>query len=258
MDKELIQSGMVSLVRPMRGLWRTACQFLWPALCQACLTPIEEDAGGLCSTCWRELSTAVGSDYCRRCGRAVTRYGLVANRCGGCLEEELEYEGLCRAGFYAGVLKNLLLGLKFRDQTENADYLGPILQGAFEASGFSDKIDILVPVPLHWRRRLERGFNQSYLLACQMRRFCSTISTDLVRMRYTCHQWELENDSARRKNVKDAFAVRDGHPFQGKTVCLVDDITTSGATLKECAATLHQAGAKAVYAAVVAVAERMD
>lgn len=165
---------------------------------------------------------------------------------------------MCRAGFYTGVLKNLLLGLKFRDQTENIDHLSPIIQGAFEASGFSDKIDILVPVPLHWRRRLERGFNQSYLLACQLRRFCPSVSTDLVRMRYTCHQWELESDSARRKNVKDAFAVRQGHPFNGKSVCLVDDISTSGATLKECAITLRQAGAKAVYTAVVAMAERMD
>ncbi len=245
-------------MRPMRGLWRTACQFLWPALCQACSAPIEEEAGGLCPACWQELSAAVGSDYCRRCGRAVTRYGLVANRCGGCLEEALEYDGLCRAGFYTGVLKRLLRGLKFQDQTENIEYLGPIIQGAFETSGFSDKIDILVPVPLHWRRRLERGFNQSFLLAWQLRRFCSTISTDLVRMRYTCHQWELEDDAARRKNVKGAFAVRQSHPFEGKTVCLVDDISTSGATLKECAVTLRQAGAKAVFAAVVAVAERLD
>lgn len=72
-------------------------------------------------------------------------------------------------------------------------------------------------------------------------------------MRYTERQWNL-SPAKRKRNVADAFAVRKGHKFSGQTVCLVDDITTSGATLNECAKTLKEAGAQKVFAVVAAVA----
>ncbi len=173
------------------------------------------------------------------------------------MDEDLPYDGLCRVGLYDGVLKRLILDLKFHDKTEHIDYLAPLFRQAFEAAGFDHKVDIIVPVPLHWRRRLQRGFNQSFLLARELTCGRASVCTDLIRHRYTCHQWQLENDSQRKKNVRGAFTVRRGHPFEDKAICLVDDITTSGATLKECAETLREAGAKAVFTAVVAVAEKM-
>jgi ComF family protein len=235
-----------------------AGQFLWPAVCVVCSLPVEEDSGNLCRSCWQSLSGAIGHDYCRRCGRQVSRYGIVNDRCGGCFQETLVYDGLCRVGFYDGTLKHMLAALKFQDKVELMDYLGPSLKQAFLASGFDAKTQLLVPVPLHWRRRFQRGFNQSYLLAKCLKNKSMRISEDLVRIRYTPHQWQMENDSQKRHNVKNAFTVREGHPFAGRAVCLVDDITTSGATLAECAKTLKQAGAVAVYAAVVAVAEKID
>lgn len=238
-----------------KGLWHTACQFLWPAVCMVCSSAIEEDNGGLCRGCWQGLSETLGGDYCRGCGKGVSRYGIVQNRCGGCLEDDLVYDGFCRAGFYDGTLRRMLGTLKFQDKIELLDYLGPVFGQAFAAGGFAEKTDILVPVPLHWRRRIQRGFNQSFLLAQYLQNGGPQISEDLVRIRYTPHQWQMETDSQRRRNVRGAFAVRKGHHFEGKSVCLVDDITTSGATLRECARVLKQAGAAAVYVAVVAVAE---
>jgi predicted amidophosphoribosyltransferase len=75
----------------------------------------------------------------------------------------------------------------------------------------------------------------------------------LVRVRHTKQQWDL-NSAQRRRNVKGAFGVRKGHLFEDKTVALIDDITTSGATLAECAKTLKQAGARKVIASVLAAA----
>jgi competence protein ComFC len=239
-------------------LRRAAGQFLWPAVCAVCSSPIEEDSGNLCRACWQSLSAAVGHDYCRRCGRQVSRYGIVNGRCGGCIEEDLEYEGLCRVGFYDGTLKSMLAGFKFQDKVELMDHIGPVFKQAFTAAGFDSRVQVLVPVPLHWRRRFQRGFNQSYLLAKYLKNKSMQISEDLVRIRYTPHQWQMQTDSQKRRNVRDAFTVREGHPFEGRSVCLVDDITTSGATLVECARTLKEAGAVSVYAAVVAVAERID
>jgi ComF family protein len=151
-------------------------------------------------------------------------------------------------------MRNLILQLKFREMTEFKTLLGRMLETVFETGHWTDRVDYLVPVPLHWRRRLERGFNQSYLLAQCLRRSGIPICLDLVRIRYTRRQWDLP-PAQRRRNVKGAFAVRKDHPFSGKTLCLVDDITTSGATLSECARTLKHAGAEKVYAIVLAVAE---
>jgi ComF family protein len=239
-------------------LRQAAGQFLWPAVCAVCSGSIEEDSGSLCRDCWQSLSGAIGHDYCRRCGRQVSRYGIVNGRCGGCFQEDLAYDGLCRVGFYDGTLKHMLGALKFQDKVELMNHIGPAFKQAFYAAGLDAKAQLLVPVPLHWRRRFQRGFNQSYLLAGYLKNKSIQISEDLVRIRYTPHQWQMQSDAQKRRNVRDAFTVRQDHPFAGRAVCLVDDITTSGATLTECARTLKEAGAVAVFAAVVAVAERID
>ncbi|HOK66482.1 MAG TPA: hypothetical protein PLV55_06685 [Anaerohalosphaeraceae bacterium] len=83
------------------------------------------------------------------------------------------------------------------------------------------------------------------------------ICRDLVRVRYTRRQWNLTS-AQRRRNVKGAFAVRKRHPFKGASVCLLDDITTSRATLNECARVLKRAGAQKVYALVAAVADTAE
>jgi ComF family protein len=132
--------------------------------------------------------------------------------------------------------------------------LGRLADSAFQGSPFHDRIDLLVPVPLHWTRRLARGYNQSLVLAKRLKPPGTKISTELVRMRRTKMQPVMATEAARRRNVAGAFAVRKGHPFNGKTICLIDDIKTTGATLNECARIIKQAGAAKVYAVVLAIA----
>jgi ComF family protein len=218
--------------------------------CQASILPADD---GFCASCWRDLSQAVSGDYCRRCGRDVSPFGVVAGRCGHCQDLAFDYDGLLRVGRYEATLRAMVLGLKFAERTEWTSHLAQMLEQTLTAGGWVDRVDCVVPVPLHWRRRLRRGFNQSYLLSKGMNLPGVPISTDLVRIRNTEQQWNLKH-SQRRRNVKGAFAVRKGHPFEGKSVLLVDDISTSGATLTECAKTLKAAGAKTVLAAVVATA----
>jgi ComF family protein len=132
--------------------------------------------------------------------------------------------------------------------------LGFLANAALEGSGFSDEIDIFVPVPLHWSRRLVRGYNQSHVLARKLRHPTATINTKLARTRRTKAQPAVASAAARARNVAGAFAVRRGHDFAGRKICLIDDIKTSGATLNECARVLKQAGASRVFALVLAVA----
>ncbi|MBN1816433.1 MAG: ComF family protein [Sedimentisphaerales bacterium] len=234
-------------------LMQSVHYLLWPGVCDCCGEPVEEEEGGLCRPCWQGLLESTAGDYCPTCGRDASRYGLVEERCGQCQGLTLEVDGIARAGVYGPTLRELILAMKFRDRPELARRLCPLLDAALQAAEFAGRIEFFVPVPLHWRRRLMRGFNQSHLLCKGLRSHAAPVNTDLVRIRYTERQWNL-TPAGRKRNVKGAFAVRRGHDFSGKTVCLVDDITTSGATLSECARTLKEVGAARVYALVAAVA----
>lgn len=235
-----------------QGLEGLDC-LLFPPHCILCKVPICRDDDGLCRVCWQELTRCVGADYCRRCGRTASPFGIVNNRCGGCQEQVYAFDGVVRAGLYESALRRLVLAFKFQQRTEYAGRISGMMRDALAVSGLAGRIDYFVPVPLHWRRRLERGYNQALYLSGGLCAAPARLSSDLVRTRYTQRQWNL-TEAQRRRNVKNAFAVRRGHPFAGKTLALVDDITTSGATLTECAKVLKQAGAETVYAVVAAVA----
>ena len=226
---------------------------LWPPLCDVCGCTVADSDEGLCSGCWDEVMASAGGDYCPACGRDASRYGLVDFQCGYCPDKNLQFDGIARAAVYNDALRKLILSFKFNDRTELAGFLGSMVNSAFQASLFYDEVDLFVPVPLHWIRRIKRGYNQAHILAKRLKHPAAKIDTDLVRIKNTHHQWNLPH-SKRRTNVKGAFAVRKGHNYSGKTLCLVDDITTSWATLNECAKTLKLAGAKKVFAVVVAVA----
>ncbi len=246
-----------SLISYLSSHLSKASHLFWPGRCLVCQNNINPDDEGLCVDCWQNLSKSVASDYCRSCGREVSAFGIVNGRCGFCQDKHFHYDGIVRAGLYETTFRSLILAFKFSEKTELLARLAAMLKQTVTAGGFYDEIEMVVPVPLHWRRKLWRGYNQSYLLAKQIKLKDKAVSTDLVRIRNTQQQWDL-TPPQRRRNVKGAFAVRKGHPFIGKTILLVDDISTSGATLNECAKMLKAAGAKKVYTAVLATAFHDD
>lgn len=233
--------------------WQGMNHLLWPPVCRDCGQGIHPDDDGLCRKCWNELLACTAGDYCPRCGRDASRYGLVAGACGACRAEEFYFDGIARAGVYTETLQRMILAFK-HDHSELARALVPLAAAALEGSRFYGDIELLVPVPLHWTRRILRGYNQAHLLARHLYHPHAKVNTDLVRIRRTRPQPQAATAAARARNVAGAFVVRNGHEFAGRTVCLLDDIKTSGATLNECAKTIKEAGAVRVYALVLAVA----
>ncbi|MEN6426807.1 MAG: ComF family protein [Phycisphaerales bacterium] len=233
--------------------WQGLSQLLWPSVCQDCGQGICVEDNGLCRQCWNELLTCTAGDYCPRCGRDASRYGLVAGGCGACRSEELHFDGITRAGVYGETLQRMILAFK-HDHSELAPALASLADAALQGSEFCREIELFVPVPLHWTRRILRGYNQAELLGRRLRHSQARVNTDLVRIRRTRAQPQATTPAARARNVAGAFAVRDGHEFAGRTVCLIDDIKTSGATLNECAKAIKEVGAAKVYALVLAVA----
>ena len=228
-------------------------QLLWPAVCVNCKRSICETDNALCKNCWEELLSCTRGDYCRRCGRDVSRYALVDGACPDCQGKPIHFDQIARSGVYGDALQEMILAFK-RGRTELDLTLGFLVNSALQGSGFTNDIEFFVPVPLHWSRRLVRGYNQSLVLAKKLKHASVKINTDLVRIRYTKSQPTMASAAARARNVAGAFAVRRRHKFKGAKVCLIDDIKTSGATLNECAKTLKEAGASKVFALVLAVA----
>jgi len=242
-----IRRNLVFAVRSLRHLF-------WPAVCISCGVSIGEGDKNLCEDCWGQLLAAAGGDYCPRCGRDASRYGVVDGACPDCLGREIYFDGIARAGAYEQAMRDMILAFKLGDRTELDSVLGFLGNSALAGAGFYKDVEFFVPVPLHWSRRLSRGYNQSMILAKQLRHRAAKINTDLVRIRRTKSQTLKATAAARAANVAGAFSVRAGHKLEGRRVCLVDDVKTSGATLNECAKTLKEAGAGKVFSLVLAVA----
>ncbi len=228
-------------------------QLLWPAVCINCKRSICETDKSLCKNCWDELLGCTGADYCPRCGKDASRYAILEGVCPDCQGKEIHFDQIARGGFYREALQKMILAFK-NGRTELDLTLGFLANSALQGSGFTGAIEFFVPVPLHWSRRLVRGYNQSLVLAKKLKHPSAKINTDLVRIRRTKSQPAMVSPAARVKNVAGAFAVRYRHKLAGRKICLVDDIKTTGATLNECAKTLKQAGASKVFALVLAVA----
>ncbi|MGD0776547.1 MAG: ComF family protein [Candidatus Solibacter sp.] len=171
-------------------------------------------------------------------------------RCALCRAGLRGFDAAYSFGAYEGVLRQLIHLYKYGKVRTLARPLGGLLAQALPRD---ESFDAAVPVPLHWRRRLERGFNQSELLAREIsRRTGIPVVRALGRVRPTPTQAGLSN-SGRRQNVARAFRSRS---VQGKRILLIDDVMTTGATAGACASALKQAGARRVALLTVARVDR--
>lgn len=157
-------------------------------------------------------------------------------------------------GDYAGTLKKAVQALKYRKITALAHLLGTLLAEAIrdEAYHFDNPLPHAVcAVPLHWRRWLNRSYNQARLIAeASAKSLEREYSPLLARVRHTQSQVRLSG-AERQKNVANAFALRRHKmDFQKRYILLVDDVVTTGATLQTCAQVLQEAGLTVIMAAV--------
>lgn len=158
-------------------------------------------------------------------------------------------------GFYDGSLRELILLFKYSGMKPLGKRLAGLLSRALP-NDEAERFDVVVPMPLHWRRRWKRGFNQSEVLARLVAKDCGVPMTGAVRrVRPTATQAGLSN-SKRRKNVAGAFQVTRKSLVTGKRVLLIDDVVTTGATAGACASVLKRAGASSVTLLTLARVDR--
>lgn len=236
-------------------LARLAELLVFPSFCRICRAPLE-DAGErvVCAACLSKLEPRRGP-VCPRCGRFFDS-PAEDHLCARCLEKAPSFSLHRSCGTYGGPLKEVILLFKYK---KYAPLSRPLAR--FAASRLADEpglwagAELLVPVPLHPSRRRERGFNQSRLLARDLAaaRGLGVLDGALVKTRNVPAQAGLRA-ADRERNVRGVYAVKNARDIVGRTLVLVDDVTTTGATLRECARVLVEAGAAEVRAITLAQA----
>lgn len=215
----------------LRALANTLLSSLFEPPCAACARVLPNPLdGAVCEQCWGSIRTGAPLTEHPR-GHAV--------------------EWACAVDHYEGRLRDIIHALKYERRRSIAKPLGGLMRerGAALLSG----ADLVVPVPLHSRRERDRGFNQADDLARQLG---VPVAPLLRRVRFTMSQIELPAE-ARHQNVRDAFALTDAcgdEPLGSsiKVAVLVDDVSTTGATLEACARVLKRGGVREVRALTAA------
>ena len=246
-------NSVIGIAGACASIWsRQGFDFLFPPLCISCGERISEPYA-LCSKCWREVSFVEGA-VCARCGFPFEIDPGENTVCAGCYVAPTAFDCARSILYYDEASKRLILGFKHGDRLERA----PAFIGWLERAGraIAEDADFIVPVPLHRLRLWRRRYNQSAILAQGIaRRFGKTYAPLVLnRVRHTPSQGSMPSAKARRRNVAAAFQVAEqgGYEIRGKSVLLLDDVYTTGATLNACAGALRRAGVGRISALTLA------
>lgn len=217
--------------------------------CGLCGVELEEP-GVLCTACVEKLPPPAGP-ICVGCGRTCTGEERM---CRSCRINGPVSDGGFAAHDYTGLARGLLIAFKFEDHTGVRGLFSHGMAKAVRDGGVAGQIDCVTPVPMHWLRRFNRGYNQSELLAQWV---AQSLGKPLLRhtLARPVHTKIIARTTGGQKERLQSAesSFRPGRNLvQGKTVLLVDDIQTTGSTIRVCVSILRQMGAAKVYSVVAA------
>ncbi|MBX9624998.1 MAG: ComF family protein [Gemmataceae bacterium] len=228
---------------------------LYPNACLICDAPeagTETYRHGLCSGCLAAV-TADLHDACPRCAATVGPHTDTADGCPACRGRGFAFARAVRLGPYDGQLRDAVLRMKHAPGEGLAEMMGRVFSATRGPALKDAGAGLVLPVPLHWRRRWARGYNQAAALG---RELAAALGAEFrpgwLRRVKAATQKSQPSATARRENMKGAFRVGRGARCAGRAVLLVDDVMTTGATADEAARVVRQAGAAAVTVAVLA------
>lgn len=230
-----------------RSLAQGVFHLVYPNICWTCRQPVPIDSPPFCESCRTSLLVDPHAS-CPRCAASVGPFVDLTDGCTHCRDQSFAFDQVVRMGPYDGLLREVVLRLKNLHGDGLAEAIGELWARQLSTPGAT----LVVPVPLHWWRRWTRGYNQSealaQALAAVLRVPCRRL---LRRVRPTPPQHHQTSRTARRANVKGAFALRRGRSLAGQTVLLVDDVMTTGSTAHEASKPLRAAGAEQIIVAVL-------
>jgi competence protein ComFC len=222
-------------------------QFLLPAQCPCCLIFLEEGQRGFCSRCLSHIRW-IEPPFCSVCGTPFASPDTGIHLCNGCMKIEKHFRTARALGYYENTLRECIHSWKYEGKTQFTRYFGRwMADGVQRYWGLAAAFDVIIAVPLQRDRLRQRGFNQSILLAREISR--------VTRIPYWKRAFEKSRPTPpqvalsgadRERALRGVFRVTKGSGLTGKSVLLLDDVYTTGATVNECAKELMAAGAKTV------------
>ena len=234
-------------------LCEQAAALVYPRYCVACRALVLPQANW-CSPCWSDLALARLRTSCPTCARTLGPHLKITSkgRCPYCRDEPRILTAVCKVGDYGAVLGGAVRNFKYNKDLHAGWVLAKLLYDHLVSVPWASDLEVLVPIPSHWTAAWSKGFSPTKLL-------CERVSqSSLIPMMPVLRRAEFRRPqvglsaAARSENIKGAFAIVERLPIKGATVCLIDDVMTTGATLREAARVLLDAGAKKVYGAVLA------
>jgi len=232
--------------------------WLYPPRCRHCRERIAQDESYFCHLCLQQIRL-VSHPLCTTCGRPFLGTSGADHLCGACLGRAPRFHQARAWACYPSEegegqpLREVVQRFKYGRKISLGKPLGRLMARGCEEFLSAHPADMVIPVPLHPKRLRWRGFNQAVILGREVGRSWKVPMDPLIllRSRETPPQTQLAEEE-RRKNMRGAFSVNPAKSVAGKTVWLVDDVYTSGATVNECSRALLKAGAKEVYVLTLA------
>ena len=223
------------------ALFRAFIDILFPPKCLICKRhSIKQE---ICTQCTASFKPVI-SPLCILCGSPFLTEGDDNHRCGNCIKEIPPFDIAASLFYYEEKMALAIQKLKYSKKSSLAAHLGKLLS---EHPITENVFDLIIPVPLHLSRLKERGFNQSQLIAKELGNniSCNVKASLLERAKPTLPQVGMKRKE-RVQNVKGAFQLRKDADLRGKSILLIDDVFTTGATVRECSKILKKGGANQV------------
>lgn len=230
----------------MVKLFKSLINFIYPPVCPVC-NDLVDAHGMLCGKCWTRFNW-ISNPKCFKCG-----YPFPADidlgptpLCPHCAAGECDLDFVRSACVYDDVSKNIMLPFKHASALKYQTLMSNAMINCLADLNLG--VDVVLPVPLAYKRLFKRGYNQATLLARPIAKYYDAVlDVDSVSRKYR-HDMGHKNAKQRRENVRGVFEVKKFENIRGKKILLVDDVMTSGATFYELNRVLRKAGASAVYA----------
>ena len=231
---------------------------VFPWSCAVCAS--EGVTGPLCKACRNELmerAAEAARSVCARCALQVGPFADLRGGCASCRDRSLGFDASFAMGVYDGELRELCLRLKHERNAWLASWLGELLvEARHDALNALPSNSLVVPVPLHWWRYWQRGYNQAEALAEGVAKQLKLPTRRILKRVVGTRRLAELSRTARSEVVHDVFRVRTYPKLTGRTVLLVDDVLTTGATCGAAARALKHAGTARVVVAVIARTEQ--
>lgn len=231
----------------LKNFWRFILNFLFPPTCLNCHAPIQSQKQFLCLNCFNTILIN-DSFFCGECEARFPEPKKICHKdCPFILASATSYE--------IPAVKTLIHYLKYEGYESIANTIAGFFELYLSKLEISEKEFLIIPIPLSAQKKRERGFSQSLLLAEKISEILNfPINQSLIKIKHNKPQAKCRSYLERQKNMQNCFVVKNPEELAGKNIILVDDVFTSGATIREAVEVLKLAGAKIIIALVLAKA----